>query len=68
MDQVGIKPDDWDKIQQIAMEIHTHIEGGENLLQELKYLLSEKGFSCYDGEESLETAWGVFMLYALREK
>ncbi len=62
----GIENEDWDKIQQIAMEVHTHIKGGENLLQELKELFISKGFTCYDGEESLETLWGVYMLYAKR--
>ena len=62
----GIKDEDWDKIQQIAMEVHTHIEGGQNLLQELIDLFTNKGFTCSQGEESLETAWGVYMLYAKR--
>jgi len=60
----GIKEDDWVKIQQIAMEVHTHIKDGENLLQEFIELLTNKGFTCYEGEESLETLWGVYMLYA----
>ncbi len=68
-DQVlkGIKKEDWEKIQQIAMEVHTHIPGGANLLEELTRLLIKKGFTCYDGEESNETLWGVYMIYALRE-
>jgi FkbM family methyltransferase len=63
----GIRDEDWDKIQQIAMEVHTHIKGGRNLLQEMIDLLTSKGFKCYEGEEGLETAWGVYMLYAIRE-
>ncbi len=62
----GIKGEDWGKIQQIAMEVHTHIKGGVNLLQEMIDLLTSKGFTCYEGEESLETAMGVYMLYAKR--
>ncbi|TFG20706.1 MAG: hypothetical protein EU529_14565, partial [Promethearchaeota archaeon] len=31
----GIKGDDWGKIKQIAMEVHTHIKGGANLMNEL---------------------------------
>ena len=62
----GIKDEDWEKIQQIAMEVHTHIAGGANLLQEMIDLLKSKGFTCYEGEESLETAMGVYMLYARR--
>ena len=62
----GIKDEDWTKIQQIAIEIHTHIPGGENLLQEITELFLSKGFSCHEGEESLETLWGVYMLYAKR--
>jgi FkbM family methyltransferase len=64
----GIREEDWDKIQQIAMEVHTHIKGGRNLLQDMTDLLTSKGFRCYNGEESIETAWGVYMLYAIREK
>lgn len=62
----GLKDEDWGKIQQIAMEIHTHIPGGSNLLNEMRSLLIKKGFTCYEGEESLETLWGVFMLYGRR--
>ncbi len=61
-----IKDEDWTKIQQIVIEIHTHIPGGENLLQEITKLFLSKGFSCHEGEESLETLWGVYMLYAKR--
>ena len=62
----GIADEDWDKIQQIAMEVHTHIPGGTNLYQELTELLTQKEFACFEGEESLETLWGVYMLYARR--
>jgi FkbM family methyltransferase len=62
----GIRDEDWDKIQQIAMEVHTHIKGGRNLLHEMIELLTRKGFTCSEGKESLETAWGVYMLYAKR--
>ncbi|MHA1453782.1 MAG: FkbM family methyltransferase [Promethearchaeota archaeon] len=63
----GIRDGDWDKIQQIAMEVHTHIDGGRNLLQEMIELFTSKGFTCFEGDESLETVWGVYMLYARRE-
>ena len=68
-DQVlkGIKREDWEKIQQIAMEVHTHIPRGANLLEELTQLLTEKGFTCYEGEENKQTLLGVYMLYARRE-
>ena len=62
----GIRDEDWHKIQQIVMEVHTHIKGGRNLLQEMIDLLSSKGFTCFEGEDSIETAWGVYMLYAKR--
>ncbi len=61
---MGIGDDDWDKIKQIAMEVHTHIKGGENLMNQLNKLLEEKGFNTYEGEESKETIMGVYMLYA----
>ena len=60
----GINEKDWDKIQQIAMEVHTHIKGGENLMNELRDLLEQKGFKTYEGLESRETIMGVYMLYA----
>ncbi len=63
----GIRDEDWDKIQQITMEVHTHIPGGVNLLQEFTELLTRKGFTCYEGEESMETAMGVYMLYGKRQ-
>lgn len=63
----GIKDDDWGKIQQIAMEVHTHIKGGANLMNELTNLLEKKGFSVEEGDPSLETIMGVYMLYAKKE-
>jgi len=64
---VGIDNEDWDKIKQIAMEVHTHIKGGRNLMMEITDLLESKGFSTYEGEESRETLMGVYMLYGKRE-
>jgi FkbM family methyltransferase len=59
----GILDQDWNKIQQLAIEVHTHIKGGENLLEEITELLNSKGFSTSLGKESRETLMGVYMLY-----
>jgi FkbM family methyltransferase len=60
----GIKEDDWNKIQQISMEVHTHIKGGENLLDEIVELLKEKSFQVDVDLEGRFGIVGVFMLYA----
>jgi hypothetical protein len=63
----GINQSDWDKIQQISMEVHEHIEGGKNLLNILATMLESKGFSvkkALEGRFALKL--GVYMLYAKR--
>ncbi len=64
----GINQSDWDKIQQISMEVHEHIEGGSNLLNKLSNLLEDKGFNVKKEEESRFSLMGVYMLYAKRLK
>lgn len=64
----GVKDEDWDKINQISMEVHTHIKGGENLMNEMIELLESKGFKTELGDESRETIMGVYMVYAKRNK
>ncbi len=63
----GIEDQDWQKIQQIAMEVHQHIKGGENLLEEIRNLLEGQGYSVFVGGESRETKLDVFMLYAISQ-
>jgi FkbM family methyltransferase len=60
----GINAEDWNKIRQISMEIHTHIKGGENLLDKIKRLLEEKGYSFKLDMEGRFAFGGVFMIYA----
>ncbi len=60
----GIKQPDWDKIQQISMEVHEHIEGGKNLLDKLGDMLEEKGFHVIKEKNSRFSLMGVYMLYA----
>lgn len=60
----GIKQDDWDKIRQISMEVHEHIEGGKNLLKEMTELLEKHHFKTEIGTE--EEGMGVYMLYAMK--
>jgi len=62
----GIKNNDWDKIQQITMEVHEHIEGGENLLNTLAEMLEDKGFQVVKGLDGRFSSMGVYMLYAKR--
>jgi FkbM family methyltransferase len=60
----GINEEDWNKIKQISMEIHTHIKGGENLLENIKKLLEEKEFSFKLDMEGRFAFGGVYMIYA----
>ena len=65
----GISEEDWPKIQQISMEVHEHIEGGENLMNEMIELLESKGFKTYRGiigPPNYDSLMGVYMLYAKR--
>jgi hypothetical protein len=62
----GIQQADWDKIQQISMEVHEHIEGGKDLLNKLGDMLEHKGFSVMKERDSRFGLMGVFMLYAKR--
>jgi len=62
----GINQSDWDKIQQISMEVHEHIEGGNDLLNKLAKLLEDKGFLVKKEKDSRFSLMGVYMLYAKR--
>jgi len=60
----GINERDWEKIQQISMEIHTNISGGETLVSYLTNLLESKGFKYELDTHSRFSYVGVHMLYA----
>jgi FkbM family methyltransferase len=62
----GIQEYDWDKILQIAMEVHTHIKGGEKLLDDLSAMLKEKGFTIETRLDSAYGEFGAFMVYAVK--
>jgi FkbM family methyltransferase len=63
----GINNSDWDKIQQISMEVHEHIAGGDNLLNILSDMLENKGYSVKRGlDNRYSLKIGVYMLYAKR--
>ena len=64
----GINDEHWPLIQQIAMEVHQNIEGGENINKKISSLLELKGFSVKMGKENIAPGSNVFMLYAKREK
>lgn len=59
----GMKDPDWEKVRQVAMEVHTHVAGGEHLVAEMQAMLESKGFRVTPGAESRETIMGVFMVY-----
>ncbi|MHA2287257.1 MAG: FkbM family methyltransferase, partial [Promethearchaeota archaeon] len=63
----GIKDPDWEKIQQISMEVHEHIEGGKNLLNDLSKMLEDKGFQVMRDIDGRFSLMGVYMLYAKRQ-
>ncbi|TFG06480.1 MAG: FkbM family methyltransferase [Promethearchaeota archaeon] len=60
----GISDEHWKIIKQISIEVHEHIKGGENLLNEVIQLLENKHFEVHVGEENVSTKLGVFMVYA----
>ncbi|MHA1718654.1 MAG: FkbM family methyltransferase [Promethearchaeota archaeon] len=60
----GITESDWKLIKQIAMEVHTNIKGGENLLEKITNLLKSKEFNVIFDKEGRFSATGVYMLYA----
>jgi len=62
----GINSSDWKKIYQLAIEVHEHIEGGENLGNRIKDLLMSNGFSVTVDNTDVRANMGVFMLYAQR--
>ncbi|MBN2154928.1 MAG: FkbM family methyltransferase [Candidatus Lokiarchaeota archaeon] len=60
----GISDSDWKLIKQIAMEVHTNIAGGNNLLQKITNLLLSKDFTVYHDRIGQSFATGVYMLFA----
>jgi len=62
----GINQSDWDKIQQISIEVHEHIEGGNHLLHRITKMLEDKGFHVEKEEDGRFSLMGVYMLYAIR--
>jgi len=60
----GIEKEDFQKIRQIAMEVHEHIPGGRNLGERIKKLLEDRGFTVTIDKSDVRASMGVFMLYA----
>jgi FkbM family methyltransferase len=60
----GINEHDWEKIQQITMELHTNIPGGKTLVSDIINLLESKGFKYELDTNSRFSYVGVHMLYA----
>ncbi len=60
----GIADEHWPLIKQVAMEVHQHISGGDDLVQKFTRLLESQGFSVNLGKEFLAPGSNVFMLYA----
>ena len=63
---MGIDEKDWSRIQQLTIEVHEHIEGGENMGQRISDFLSRHGFSVTIDKSDVRASMGVFMLYASR--
>jgi len=64
----GIADEDWEKIQQMSIEVHANIPGGQNLVSELTALLESKGFSVVVDLQSRFSYVGVHMMYAKKSK
>jgi len=62
----GLADGDWPKIRQLAMEVHTNVPGGQDLVEEMTALLRSKGFAVVVDLESRFSDVGVHMLYARR--
>lgn len=63
----GIEDKDWEKIQQICMEVHCSINAVDEHLEKVKEILESKGLVVKLDKES-EYAWiGSPMLYARRK-
>jgi len=60
----GIADEDWDKIKQMSIEVHTNVPGGQNLVEDLTQLLESKGFSVAVDLHSRFSYVGTHMLYA----
>jgi len=62
----GVADGDWPKIRQMAIEVHTNVPGGQDLVEEFTTLLRSKGFTVAVDLESRFSYVGVHMLYAKR--
>ncbi len=61
---MGIVDEDWKKIRQMSIEVHTNIPGGETLMTDLTELLTSKDFSVVSDLHSRFSFVGVHMMYA----
>ncbi len=61
---MGIADEDWQKIRQMSIEVHTNIPGGETLMADFTELLKSKGFSVVSDLQSRFSFVGVHMMYA----
>jgi len=62
----GIAEEDWPKIRQLSMEVHTNIPGGQTLIGDFTALLRSKGFTVSVDLHSRFSNVGVHMMYAKR--
>ena len=63
----GIVDSDWEKIQQLSIEVHTNIPDGNTLVPFIMNLLKSKGFTLDLDTNSRFSNVGVHMLYATRK-
>lgn len=62
----GINDEDWEKIRQMTIEVHTNVPNGENLVNRIQTLLTGKGFSFSFDDKTRFSPYGVHLLYATR--
>ena len=60
----GLADEDWPRIRQMAIEVHTNIPGGQNLVEGFAALLQSKRFAVVVDLESRFSDVGVHMLSA----
>ncbi|MFP4362492.1 MAG: FkbM family methyltransferase [Spirochaetia bacterium] len=64
----GIDDEHWKMIDQITMEVHSHIKNGSKMHTDVKNLLESKGFHVFlDTDDPMNTV-GIYMLYAQKNR
>jgi FkbM family methyltransferase len=59
----GLGNENWSKIQQIVIEVHTCLQGKHYRIEDMIALLEDKGFKVTKGEDNENTLVGTYVLY-----